>query len=109
MNTHAALISAYASPIERARLVPSRSLDATAAAEQQAQEEAKAHAGAGFALRSPTEESDDEGWPEDPTDAYAAFLDRPAGSFGVDSASYYSFVTQGAFSVDDVLRSGGLA
>ena len=27
----------------------------------------------------------------------------------IDSASYYSFVTQGAFSVDDVLRSGGLA
>ena len=83
--------------------------DSQAEALQQAQEEAKAHAGAGFVLRSPTEESDDEGWPEDPTDAYAAFLDRPAGSFGVDSASYYSFVTQGAFSVDDVLRSGGLA
>ena len=38
---------------------------------------------------------DREKWPEDPDDATAALLNRPAGSFGVDSASYYSFVTRG--------------
>ena len=44
---------------------------------------------------------------EDPEDAYVAFLNRPAGSFGVDSESYYSFVGRGVRSVDDVL--GGWA
>ena len=51
----------------------------------------------------PALEEEGEGWPEDPDDAYVAFLNRPAGSFGVDSASYYSFVGRGVHSVDDVL------
>ena len=49
----------------------------------------------------------EEEWEEDPEDAYVAFLNRPAGSFGVDSESYYSFVGRGVRSVDDVL--GGWA
>ena len=42
-------------------------------------------------------------------DADLAFWSLPAARFGVDAAAYYSFVTHGAYSADDVRGRAGLA